>query len=281
MRGYSIIALFLLMVCTLASVSAATCSLQVVLLNQDPVYAVPGEYVRVVFQLRGLENPECQGATFRVLEDYPFSLDPGVSANRTFTAGTYTPSYSSQITIPYTLRVDSEALDTNYTLRVEYGSNTLTRKDFNITVEDVKTDFDIFLQDYNTATHLATFVILNTGDNDVSALTAEIDGSSGLVKGSTKSVIGSLDASQDTTFTFEIEPQKADYIFDIAYTDKDGVRRTTEQTVSFDPMYFMNRQRDQEPASYGGLIFLLIVIAIIVFFVWRAIVRRRHRKRNL
>jgi hypothetical protein len=93
-----------------STVSALDCSLGVTLINQDPIHAVPGEYVRVVFQMTGLQNPQCNDAVFKVLQTYPFSLDPGVSDSTLFRSGIYATAYSSAVTIPYTLRVDPQAL---------------------------------------------------------------------------------------------------------------------------------------------------------------------------
>lgn len=268
----------------LGAVHAATssnCALEASLVNQDPVHAVPGEYVKVVFQLRGLQNPGCSNVLFRVVPDYPFSLDPGVDPTKMFVAGTYSQDYGSQVTIPYTLRVDVEALDEEYELEVEYGSAlsgaVLFNKKFNITVEDVKTDFDLFVQDYNPTTHIATFTILNTGDQDVDALTVEVaPGQSVSVKGSTKSVIGSLDGGQDTTFTLELPSESATIAFSIVYTDQDGNRRMTSKETSFDPSYFTGRQRDQTTSSPWGWIIGLIIVVLIIVFFWR---RARKKKK--
>lgn len=266
-----------------AANTANTCNLVPSLLNQDPIHAIPGDYVKVVFQLEGVENPDCGSVIFRVIPEYPFSLDPGANASKVIPAGTYTESYSSYATIPFTLRIDKDALDKNYTLKVEYGSITsgsaLIKKDYSILVEDIRTTFDIFVQDYDSLTNTLTFDIVNTGNNDVDALTAEIvPTEEQTIKGSLKSVVGSLDAGQDATFAFESAPIKSDFTLKIAYTDSDGTRRSEMQTVTFDPEYFTGRKADQKQTSVWTYIIWIVILAVVVFFVWRFFRRRRQQK---
>ncbi len=264
--------------------SAQDCALNVALVNQDPIHAVPGEYVDFVFQMTGLQNPQCGDAIFKVIQSYPFTLDPGVSDSTIFRSGIYAPTYSSAVTIPFTMRVDSQALDENYTLTVQYGpvnSQFLVSTDFNITVEDVRVDFDLFVQDYNPATHIATIDVLNTGTNNIEALTAEVQPGHNLaIKGSTKSVIGALDASQDATFTIEIAPQASEIPFTLAYTDEDGTRRTSTHVVSFEPSYFTDRQADASGGMSGTVLVVILVIVIIIgYFIWRRFSRRRSERK--
>ena len=47
------------------------CSLSVELVNQDPYPANPGEYVKVVFQINGLNNPDCDKVSFELKENFP------------------------------------------------------------------------------------------------------------------------------------------------------------------------------------------------------------------
>ena len=56
--------------------NAESCNLNAKLINQDPYPAMPGEYVELVFQLTGVENPECGNIGFSVMEEFPFSLNP-------------------------------------------------------------------------------------------------------------------------------------------------------------------------------------------------------------
>jgi hypothetical protein len=260
----------------ISSVLAATgdCNLDVSLLNQDPIHAVPGEYVKVVFQIEGVDNQNCGTVNFELIPDYPFSLDPNAQTTKTITAGTHTSSYNSQATIPFTLRVDSNALDDNYDLKIRYSSSksgdTVIEKDFEISVEDIKSDFDVFVDDYVAATKTITFGILNIGKNDVEALTVEVPKQAAIdVKGSNKAIVGTLDANQDTTFSYEATPSAGDIKLIVHYNDNNGERRSVEKIVSYDPTYFENRVRDVKTKSAWSYALPVIVVILIGWFVKR------------
>jgi hypothetical protein len=55
------------------------CDLTATLLNQDPYPATPDDYVKVVFKIEGLQNPNCKAVSFELMPEFPFSLDPNVS----------------------------------------------------------------------------------------------------------------------------------------------------------------------------------------------------------
>ena len=70
----SIITSFILLLAVFyafGTVTAAACTLDISLINQDPYPAIPGDYVKVVFEIDGLENPNCGTVTFGIKEDYP------------------------------------------------------------------------------------------------------------------------------------------------------------------------------------------------------------------
>lgn len=260
----------------ISSVLAATgdCNLDVSLLNQDPIHAVPGEYVKVVFQVEGVENQNCGTVNFELVPEYPFSLDPNAQTTKTITSGTHTSSYNSQATIPFTLRVDPSALDDNYKLKVRYSSSksgaTIIEKDFEISVEDIKSDFDVFVDDYVAATKTITFGILNIGKNDVEALTVEVPKQASLdVKGNNKAIVGTLDANQDTTFSYEATPSAGDIKLVVNYNDNNGERRSVEKIVSYDPSYFENRVRDVKTKSAWSYLFPVIIVILIGWFIKR------------
>ncbi len=259
-----------------SSVFAATgdCNLDVSLLNQDPIHAVPGEYVKVVFQVEGVDNQNCGTVNFELVPDYPFSLDPNAQTSKTIISGTHTSSYNSQATIPFTLRVDSNALDDNYKLKVRYSSSktgaTVIEKDFEISVEDIKADFDVFVDDYSAATKTITFGILNIGKNDVEALTVEIPKQTVIdVKGNNKAIVGTLDANQDTTFSYEATPSAGDMKLIVNYNDNNGERRSVEKTVTYDPSYFENRVRDVKTKSAWSYAVPVIIVLLVLWWAKR------------
>jgi hypothetical protein len=286
MKKELVIALFILVLAAgVVSAEESECNLDINLLNQDPIHAVPGEYVKVVLQISGVENAACETVNFRLLPEYPFSLDPGVETTKVMQAGTFTSTYNSQATIPFTLRVDKDALDDTYDLKAQYSStkfgSSIIEKTFNISVEDVKTDFEVFVDDYVASTGTITLGILNTGKNDVEALTVEVPKQNSIsVKGSNKAVIGTLDANQDTTFTYEAYPQDGSIKFVISYNDKNGDRRSVEKTVTYDSSYFTGRLRDQKKTSIWNYIIPVVIIILIGWFVKKRFFKKKENGRR-
>ncbi len=259
------------------------CDLDVLLLNQDPIKAVPGEYVDVVFQIQGVDNVACETVSFQLLPEYPFSVDPNIETTKTVQSGTFTSNYNSQATLPFSLRVDSSALDKNYKIKVKYstsrgGSSLSVSKEFNISVEDVTGDFEIFVDDYVMSTSTITFNILNVGKNDVEALTVEIPKQTGIdVKGSNKAIIGTLDANQDTTFSYEATPTDGEIKLVVHYNDENGERRNVEKTVAYDSSYFTDRVRDSEKKNSPWMwVIIIVVILLIIYFVRRITRKKTH-----
>ncbi|MBT6182413.1 hypothetical protein HOI04_00855, partial [archaeon] len=103
--------LFFAIILFATTISAEACDLQTTLLNQDPYPAVPGDYVKLVFQVVGFENPECRDMTFELLADYPIAFNPGETGLQSFSHTAFIQDYESNILIPYEVRVDGDALD--------------------------------------------------------------------------------------------------------------------------------------------------------------------------
>ncbi len=281
-----LVAFAFLFLLSIAFVKAESCSVGVNLINQDPYPAMPGEYVRVVFQLTGIENPECGDIGFSIMEEFPFSLDPEAEKEITLRGGTYAGrEFNSYLIIPYKIRIHEDALEGNNSLKVAYytgKNNSRTNsiiKDFEITIEDVRTDFELSIKDYDVKTHTLTLEILNIGEDDAEALTVEVPKQENIeIKGSSRSILGSLDSKEDSTFTFEAVPQNGEIKVNVLYTDEINIRRILEKTMTFDSLYFEGRKRDEvapKPASFYVAIILVIFIILSWIFNWH----RRRRKR--
>lgn len=263
-------------------VSAEICQLTPNLLNQDPYPAVPGDYVKLVFQIDGVENPNCKEVSFELLEGYPLILDPNMTTKITLKSGNFIRDYSSSIVIPYKVRVDQNAINGDTPIEVKYsntggeGSFTLTKK-FNLSIEEVKATFEVSVKNFDSLTNTLTLEILNIGKSDVEALSIEIPKQENIeVKGANKKIIGALDSKDFTTADFEAVPQDGKISLLISYNDKINVRRTVEQTVSFDSSYFQNRIGQQKSSSKTW-IFVLIVLVVIGYFWYK---RRQDGKKK-
>ncbi len=279
MKRGVLFAAFALSLVMISFVSAA-CNLDVQLLNQDPYPAVPGDYVKLVFQVSGLQSIDCKNVAFQLVPDYPISFDPGTSSTVIVKGGTYSGTdFSSSLVVPFKVRVDPNALDGNNPIEVKYTSSTLSNstltKQFNLAVNNTKTDFDVFVKNYDFSTNTMTLEILNIGKNDVEALAMEIpDQPNFTVKGPNMNVVGSLDSNDYTTADFEVSPNKGNLSLTVYYNDAIGVRRSVNKTVYFNPEQFQDRKvASSSNSALGYIIFSVIVVAVVAYFFYR-----RHKK---
>jgi hypothetical protein len=281
---YLILAISLILSIGLAS--AEICNLQVSLLNQDPYPAVQGDYVKLVFQVTGAQNPECKNINFQLVPQYPISFDPNVSSEVNFNGGTFVNDYSSNLLVPFKVRVDENAIDGDNPIEIRYSnggssinSSSITTP-FNLNVKDVKTTFEAYVKNFDPSTNIMTVQVLNSGKSGIDALTIEIPQQESIVvKGSNKNIVGSLDASEYTTADFEIVPANKTTIFlNLYYTDKIGVRRQTNTTVSFDPTAFSGLKSQQTSSSTWIYIVAIIVLIIIYIFYKRY---KKNQKKKL
>ena len=273
------VGVLVLLVFSLVFVSADVCDLSVSLLNQDPYPAVPGDYVKLVFQIDGLDSPDCSDVTFNLLQDYPIELDPGENGTRKFSKIDYLKDYESNLLIPYEVRIDGNALDGANPIEVNIqnkGDAPLSQV-FNIEIDDVRADFEVYIKNYNYQTHELELEILNIAESDVEALTVEIPKQSGIsVKGPNRIVVGDLDSNEYTSAEFEATLSDGSVTVNLIYSDTINVRRTTTKTIVFDSSYFIERVTDKQSVSIWTYSFWgVVIILVIVFFH-----KRKAKKKN-
>jgi hypothetical protein len=269
---------FLISLFFLATAIASECDLSVSLLNQDPYPAIPGDYVKLVFQISGLEDSTCGDVTFELLEKYPISMDNSTEKIVSLKSGTFVRSFSSYATVAYKARVDENALDGENPIEVRYsteGTAGFTKsKLFNLTVKDVRANFEIYVKSFDSATKEITFEILNIAESDVSAVTVELLEAKNLsIYGARTKIIGDLDSNEYTTSDFTIESQEVEIPIRILYTDAAGIRRSTEETVQFNPANFASAVKETSSTKYW---IIGIVILAIAYWLYR---RNKNKKR--
>jgi len=136
-----------------ASAELTNCRPSVEIVNQDPYPANPGEYVKVVFQLDGLNNPDCDKVSFELKEGFPFSMDPDETRAYEFSGAIYARDFKSTALAPYQLRVDEDAIDGDNKIEgiLKYtngnGEVISELEEFDINVNGVKVDFDVSVKD--------------------------------------------------------------------------------------------------------------------------------------
>ncbi|MBS3076792.1 hypothetical protein J4233_00820 [Candidatus Pacearchaeota archaeon] len=262
------------------------CSLSVELVNQDPYPANPGEYVKVVFQINGLNNPDCDKVSFELKENFPFSMDPDEVRSYEFSGATYVRNFKSTALAPYKFIVDKDAVDGDNEIEgilryTTIGGEAISQTEqFNVNVKGVKIDFEVSIRDFDSATNTLTFEILNTGEDNVVALTVDVPKQDSVaVKGSNREIIGDLDANDDTTFKYEAMPKDGEIELAISYTDSINERRSMIKKVYYDSSYFTDRKADEvQPKSIYYYLFYLLLLAVVI--VWARGWWKKRKKRE-
>ncbi len=268
----------LLLLFMLSIVAAEVCQLDVSLLNQDPYPAVQGDYVKLVFQVDGIANTDCRTVTFELVEKYPLVFDAGQQRKFTIDAGTYTGSnYQDFFMANYKVRVNADALDgaNPIEVRYNYGAGATQTKEFDLEVEDVRAEFEIFVSDYNPVTKMVTLEILNIGSHDIEALTLEMPEQDGFdVVGSSINIVGDLDSNEDTSADFKVDAKTGSYKVVMRYSDTNNERRSIEMDFGLDVDQFGSVEDNGGAWKWIGWV---VVVVVAVFFAWRW---RKKKKRK-
>jgi len=271
-----------LLICILFSFTfiSAACSPTISLINQDPYPAIPGEYVKLVFQVGNIADPDCSYLNFELSEKYPILFDPNTDAKIGVDAGFYNRDYSSFLIAPYKVRVDEDALEGDNPLetKISYSNSDLTfLKEFNLYVEDSKADFEVHIDDYSYTTQEMVVEILNIAESDIEALTIEIPKQNTIqILGTNRVVVGDLDSNEYTTADFTAIPQEGEFSMNIIYTYQTVARRTVTKVVDFDSSYFENTK----PDTSTKVITYVIIIIVIVFVLWWYLRKRKSKRRE-
>lgn len=302
---FSILAVSLL---SFASADAATCNLEVSLINQDPYPAIPGDYVNLVFQISGVQNSYCEGAWAELVPSYPFSLDEN-DALRTLNGSTWTSNNKNEWMIPFKLRVDKDALDGNASIEVHYNSGknglgSYYMQKFNIIIQDSRTNFDAVIQE--TSGNDVSIAIANTGKYTANSVVVRIpEQDSFMVGGTDGQMVGNLESGDYTIVGFNIIPKmqpnmqnasrtnfhSSNLKFDIYYTDNLGERRIVNmelplnlaETGNFTMGNFNGIRRNGATASGNNSIWsswyvwLVLVIAALLIYGFYHKYRRKIR----
>lgn len=275
-KGVVLIALMFSMTLAIAE----PCDINATLLNQDPYPAVPGDYVKIVFQVENLDNPECGDIIFSLHEEYPITFDPDETGIRNVADVDYLKDYKSSLLIPYEVRIDENALNGQNPVEISvvHKGQSPVSKTFYIEVDDVRADFEVYVKEYNYATDEITLEILNIAEADVEALTIEIPKQDIIeIKGSNRLVVGDLDSNEYTTADFEASPSNGEFKINLIYSDTINTRRTVEKMVSYDSSYFTNRIADQKTTSKTTYV---IWAAIIIFAIWFIVKKIKKKKKK-
>ena len=264
---------------------ASACNLRATLVNQDPYPVTPGENVKLVFQVTGVQDEGCGRINFEFKEEFPFTVDPSMNPLRTIEGGIYSKDYADFWLLPYILRVDKDAKEGDNQIDVLISKSTSAGSilsSFNMNVKDVKTDFEVSVKNYDPSTNKITFEILNKGKNNIEALSVELKSQENVVlRGTSTNIIGSLDSNDFTTADFEASAEKGDIELVMHYTDITDNRRSVNETVSFDPAPFILKSKANQGSSTGKYVTILIVIVEIGYYIYRRKKKKEERHQAL
>ncbi len=260
-------------------------AMQVTVLNQDPYPAQPNTYVEVVFKVENTGNLEVKDFLIELLPQYPFTLDSSaVKDLGNIGIGQYD---EKAIYVKYKVRVDKDAIDgeNEISVRYVYDSNKEWRNyvtnEFNITIEDTKTDFDVAIQDYSYKTNSLSLAISNIGDEDANSVTVILPEQSNIaILGSDKNILGGIEANDYTIASFKITPnQDGPLIVKILYTDSIGIRREVEKAVVFKASSYIQKTNNNGTPNYTTLIYIAIgIVGIVIIFILFRILKKRRKK---
>ena len=261
--------------------------LDVTLLNQDPYPAQPDDYVDLVFKVENTGGAVANDVIFEIIPQYPFSLDPGADAatNVGYIMGVQYGEHS--VFVKYKLRVDKDAIDGDNEIKIRYVYNTQGRwinpfeREFNISIEDPKTDFDIAIQDYSPKTNTLSIAVSNIGDKNANSVTVMLPEQSLIdIIGSDKNILGGIESNDYTIASFKVMPeQDGPLVVRISYTDTIGIRREVEKAVIFKASsYAQATGSNNAKQDYRAIVYIAIgIVGIIVIFILFRVLRKRRK----
>lgn len=198
-----------------ANAATTACNPTINLINQDPSPAIPNDYVKVVLDISGLENANCNGFSVKLVPEYPFSLDPGYDSVQTMDGNTFISDNSQSWLVPYRIRVADDALEGDYNLKLLYHqgnskdftslTSLYSTQDFKITITDMQTNFDVVVQE--ASGNQLSLGIVNTGKNTANSLVVKIPQQDNfMAAGTSEQIVGNLAAGDYSIVSFSIAP---------------------------------------------------------------------------
>lgn len=265
----------------LSLIAAASCDLDLTLASQDPAIAVPGEYVKLIFQLDGISNSECKEVGVEFVEEFPFYLDKSQEKILTIHSGYYVSSFPDFMIAPFKVYVDEDAIEGNNTLKINYfsfKSEGKLQKEFTIDVEEVRTEFEVNIKEYDAAAKELTLEILNIGKEDAEAVTIEIlRTENNEVFGTNKKIVGDISSKDDELIKFTGNFQEGTIPLTLEYSDQIKERRTVELEVYFDKQSYL-KSVDSSSGMSGTTGFIIgIVLTLIILFSWNYYKKRKTK----
>ena len=210
-------------------------NVDITLINQDPATAQPGEYVDLKFKISNQGLDPAEDTSVELVESFPFSLDPDVSANRELGDMRGAAIGDDSYIVEYRVRVDENAVESENEISLNYtiGDDDFSvTRNFDISVDDVGTDFELSAGKVSASSIPVN--LDNIGDKSAESVHVVLPDQSGIEKkGVETQVVGSMDSGENKEVDFAVSNISvgSSYRFEIHYTDGNGVRRELVRNI--------------------------------------------------
>ncbi len=285
-----LIAIFLFSLVNVSEVKANIerhAAVDISLLNQNPYPAEPNNYVELVFKIENKGGVDVHDVLVELLPEYPFSLDAGVNAVNEVGSLTLVQYGEKAVFVKYKVRVDKDAIDGENPIKIRYVYDTdgewreYATREYNITVEDTTTDFDVAIQDYSPVTGTLSIAVSNTGDQNADSVTISLPDQSAIdIIGSNKEIVGGIETNDYTVSSFKVIPKEdALIVVHISYTDSIGIRREVDKAVLFKASTYSYKISAKETGTNNrALIYIGVgIIGIAIIIVLFRILRKKRK----
>ena len=156
--------------------------------------------------------------------------------------------------------VEKDESKGNIKIKIGYSndnSNSFSYTDYNVSIAETRTDFDLVVQDISE--NSVSIGIVNSGRNAASSVVVKIPEQDEFsVTGTNANIIGDLNKGDFTLATFKLVPKSRDEAplkVEIDYTDSIGNRYTVEKEVplKIDATTFISRNRTAGARGQQGI----------------------------
>ncbi len=126
------------------------------LVNQIPDPAEPGKYVELRWKVENFGSKDAENVIVELLPEYPFSLDPGISAVQKIGSVWGRQIGEKGVIIFYKVRVDKDAVEGNNQIKLRYSLDNgvswlnlnpfivrVRTQDAILSIEDISASFDL------------------------------------------------------------------------------------------------------------------------------------------
>lgn len=270
--------------------------MQFSLLRYDPYPVAPGEYFDLWISGQYVGSPGGAGTSFKLVPQYPFSLDSNESAVQNFGMAD-----SPSILLHYKVKVDPNAVNGNNQIELDYNvGNIIYSQYFDIDVENSQTTFDAVIQQISGST--VSIALANTGQYAANSVIVRIPQQTSFMTTDNINgqMVGNLASGDYSVVSFSLAPkgtyQRSNSTsaststrapinnslnFEIDYTDNIGERRivnlelpltlrVANSTLTGVAGYgnFSGRRTTQSSWSIWYTILIIIGVLGIGLFIW-------------